>query len=134
MEYDQEIHRKFAARKLFHYLSENVTQMEHVSFTNTQPDKPPIHLQADRAEVRNKGENIFLRDNVTAVRGTDHEKGKITLTTHFLHLVPHQNLVTTDQPVTISRMSTTIQAIGLELNNETGIIRLIDQVRAVNHK
>lgn len=134
MEYDQEIHRKFTARKLFHYLSENVTQMEQVSFINTQPAKPPIYLQADRAEVRNKGENIFLKENVTAIRGTDQEKGKITLMTHFLHLIPQQNLVTTDQPVTISRMNTTIRAIGLELNNETGIIQLIDQVRAVNHK
>lgn len=134
MEYDQEIHRKFTARKLFHYLNENVTQMEQVSFVSTQPEKPPIHLQADRAEVRNKGENIFLKDNVTAIRGTDEEKGKITLVTDFLHLIPHQSLVTTDRPVTISRMNTTIHGIGLELNNETGIIKLLQRVKAINHK
>ncbi|HLP81009.1 MAG TPA: LPS export ABC transporter periplasmic protein LptC [Nitrosomonas sp.] len=134
MEYDREILRKFTAHKLFHYLSENVTQMEQVSFISTQPEKPPIHLQADRAEVTNKGENILLRDNVMAIRGTDQDKGKITLITDFLHLIPHQNLVTTNQPVTISRMNTTINGIGLELNNETGIIQLLQQVKAVNRK
>ena len=134
MEYDQEIHRKFTAHQLFHYLNDNVTQMEQVSFISTQPEKPPIYLQANRAEVRNKGENIFLRENVTAIRGTDNEKGKITLTTDFLHLIPHQSLVKTDQPVVISRMNTTIHGIGLELNNETGIIQLLQQVKAVNRK
>ena len=120
MEYDQEIHRKFTAHQLFHYLNDNVTQMEQVSFISTQPEKPPIYLQANRAEVRNKGENIFLRENVTAIRGTD--------------LIPHQSLVKTDQPVVISRMNTTIHGIGLELNNETGIIQLLQQVKAVNRK
>ncbi len=134
VEYEQAIHRKFTAHKLFHYLDENVTQMEHVSFVSTQPEKPLIRLQADRAEVRNKGENIYLIRNVTAIRGLDDERGKITLMTNFLHLIPEQSLVKTDQLVTISRMNTTIKAIGLELDNETGIIQLLTQVKAVNSK
>lgn len=134
VEYGREIQRKFTADKLFHYINENVTQMEHISFVNTEPEKPLIRLQADRAEVRNKGENIFLTNNVTAIRGADDEKGKITLTTDFLHLIPGESLVKTDQSVTISRLHTTIYAIGMELNNQSGIMQLLTQVKAVNTK
>ena len=134
IEHERAIQRKFAAKKLFHYLNENTTQMEQVNFVNTEPEKPLIRLQADRAEMKNKGENIFLMENVTAIRGTDDDKGKITLMTNFLHLIPDESLVKTDQSVTISRLNTTINAIGMELNNHTGMIQLLAQVRAVNNK
>ncbi|WP_256207857.1 LPS export ABC transporter periplasmic protein LptC [Nitrosomonas sp. Nm166] len=134
MDHERAIQRKFAARKLLHYLNEDVTQMEQISFVNTDPEQPLIRLRADYAEVRGKGENIFLRENVTALRGADDEKGKITLTTNFLHLIPDENLVKTDQSVTISRFNTAISAIGLEFNNHTGMIQLLTQVRAVNRK
>ncbi len=134
MDHEQTIQRKFSANKLLHYLNEDVTQMEQVSFINTDPEKPLIRLQADRAEVKGKDKDIYLTGNVTAVRGTDDEKGKVTLMTDFLHLVPDENLVKTDQAVTISRLNTKINAIGLELNNQTGMIQLLTKVRAVNNK
>ncbi|MEK7844323.1 MAG: LPS export ABC transporter periplasmic protein LptC, partial [Pseudomonadota bacterium] len=59
---------------------------------------------------------------------------KITLVTNFLHLIPDDDLVKTDQSVTISRFNTTINAIGLELNNHDGMIQLLSKVRAVNNK
>ena len=98
------------------------------------PEKPLIRLQADRAEVKNKGKNIYLMENVTALRGADDERGKITLMTSFLHLMPDESLVKTGQSVTISKLNTTINAIGLELNNRTGVIQLLTQVRAINNK
>ena len=134
MDHERTIQRKFAAKKLFHYLNEDVTHMEQISFISAEPEKPLIRLQADRAEVKGKGKNIYLMGNVTALRGADDEKGKITLMTNFLHLTPDENLVKTDQPVTISKLNTTINAIGLELNNHTGMIQLLTQVRAINSK
>lgn len=134
IDHERAIQRKFAAKKLFHYLHEDVTQMEQISFVNTDPEQPLIRLRADHAEVESKGKNIYLRENVTALRGTDDEKGKITLMTNFLHLIPDESLVKTDQSITISRFNTTINAIGLEFNNHTGIIQLLKQVKAVNRK
>jgi lipopolysaccharide export system protein LptC len=134
IEHEKAIQRKFTAEKLFHYLDENTTHMEQVNFVSTGPEKPMIRLQADRAEIKNKGENIFLMENVIAIRGTDDDKSKITLMTSYLHLIPNENLVKTDQSVTISRLNTTINAIGMELNNHTGVIQLLAQIRAVDSK
>jgi lipopolysaccharide export system protein LptC len=132
MDHERAIQRKFTAKKLFHYLNEDVTQMEQVSFINAKPGKPLIRMRADRAEVKNEGKNIYLTGNVTVLRGSDDEKGKITLMTNFLHLIPDEDLVKTDQSVTISRSNTTINAIGLELNNHNGKIQLLSKVKAVD--
>lgn len=132
MDHERTIQRKFSAKKLYHYLSEDVTQMRQINFINAEPEKSLIRLQADRAEIKGNGNNIYLMGNVTALRGADDEKGKVTLLTDFLHLIPEENLVKTDRPVTISRLNTTINAVGLELDNHVGMIQLLTQVRAVN--
>jgi len=40
MDHERAIQRKFTAKKLFHYLNEDVTQMEQISFINAKPGKP----------------------------------------------------------------------------------------------
>lgn len=134
VDHEHGIQRQFTAKRLFHYLDDEVTQLEQVSFTNLDSEKPPMRLSADLAVVRNKGKDIDLMENIVAVRGTDEDKAKITLTTDFLHLDPDENLVTTDRTVTISRLDTTIQALGLEFNNRIGEIRLLSNVKAINKK
>ena len=134
MDHEREIQRKFTAKKLFHYLNEEVTQLEQIGFMNSQPGIPLMRLHADRAEVKNKGKDIFLTGHVTAIRGMDDEKGKITLMTNYLHLIPDESLVKTDRAVTISRFNTTINATGLEFNNRAGMIQLLSRVKAVNKK
>lgn len=134
MEYATATQRKFTAEKLLHFVADEITQMEHVNFINTEPAKPLMRIKAERAEIRNKGKDVFLSDNVTAIRGADDESGKITLVTHFLHIIPDEGLVKTDQAVKITKLNTTINAIGMELNNQTGVIELLSRVKAVDNK
>ncbi len=134
IEYEHAVQRKFAAQKLFHYLDDKVTELEHVNFTNIEPEKPLIRLFADRAVIISKGKDIYLTGDVTAIRGTDDDKSKITLATNFLHLIPDESLIKSDQDVTISRFKTTVNANGLEFNNRTGMIQLLSNVKAVNTK
>ncbi len=134
MDHEHEIQRKFTAKKLFHYLDEEVTQLEQIGFMNSGPGSPLMRLYADRAEVRSKGKDIFLTGHVTAIRGMDDEKDKITVRTDYLHLIPDESLVKTDRVVTISRFNTTIDATGLEFDNRAGMIQLLSRVKAVNKK
>ncbi len=134
IDHTQDIQRQFSARMLLHYLNEEVTQLNHISFVNLDPEKPLMHISADRALVKEKGKRIDLIENVTAVRGTSDDKGKITLVTDFLHLNPNENLITTDHAVTITRFKTKIEAKGLEFNNRIGEMKLLSAVKAVNNK
>ena len=53
------------------------------------------------------------------------------VTTQYLHLLPDDNIAKTDQAVTIADAAMTINAIGMELNNETRILKLNAGVRGV---
>lgn len=50
--------------------------------------------------------------------------------TDFLHLIPDTDIAKTDQPVTVTRMNSVINAIGLFMNNQTGEILLQSRVTA----
>jgi lipopolysaccharide export system protein LptC len=134
VEHEKNIRRVFYANKTFHYINQDLTQLESIQFINSEVGKPPFRVFADHAELRNHGEDIFLNGNVTVIRGLDGDKAKITLKTDKLHLLPSENKVKTDKSVMISRLNTTIHAVGLELNNQTGIVELLSRVRAVDQK
>ncbi len=132
MDHQRVVHRTFLAEKMLHYLNEDATYLEQVRFINTQPDSPVIRLRADQAKLYNSGENIYLTGNVAVLRGVENED-MLTMMTNSLHLIPGENLVKTDQSVTISRLNTTVKAIGMEFDNDTGMVQLLSRVRAVDH-
>jgi len=51
------------------------------------------------------------------------------MSTAFLHVIPDQNLARTDRAVTITDAATVVTAVGLELNNETRVLKLLSNVR-----
>lgn len=108
--------------------------MQHIDFKNLAENKPTFKIQADTAEIKDKGKNIYLKENITAVRGVDNEKNQITLTTDFLHLIPDESMVLTDRFVTITKPGSEVSAVGMELNNQTGILQLLSSVKVINFK
>jgi lipopolysaccharide export system protein LptC len=122
--------RFFSANKLTHYPMEDKTQLEHVFFTSVEPDKPLLRVISDHAELIKDGDDIFLTDNVSIIRGNNTDKDKVTMLTDFLHLVPDANIAKTDQPITVMRMKSTLNATGMFMNNQTGEILMQSRVKA----
>ena len=132
IEHNKNTHNTFHAKKMFHYLNQDLTELELIRFIHNKPEKQPFLVFADSAAIHSNGENIFLTGDVTAMKGSDEDDKKIILKTDMLHLIPDQDIAKTDRQVRISKFNTTINAIGLELNNQTGQIELLSRVRAVN--
>jgi len=51
-----------------------------------------------------------------------------------LHIVPNDNIAKTDKPVTITEANTIINAVGMEYDDDTQIIRLLSKVKFVHDK
>lgn len=123
--------RNFSAKKILHYLDGDVTHMENPYFINIESQKPVMRVKADKARISGEGENVYLTGNVIVLRGEDSDK--ITMMTSYLHLIPDEDVAKTDKMVVFSRKNTTINAIGLELDNHTGIVQLLSRVRASDY-
>lgn len=131
MDHESEIQHVFSAKKMLHYLDEEITYLEQPYFVSNEPEKPVMQVKAEKAELLKNGENIHLTENVTVSRGMDGDEDKITMVTSYLHLMPDDNIARTNKSVAIAMKNATMNAVGLELNNHTGVLQLLSKVRAV---
>jgi lipopolysaccharide export system protein LptC len=130
VDYTLAAHRLFTAHTLTHYPQGDITHLEQVNFTSIEPDQPMIRVSADHAELTEGGKDIYLGGNVSVIRGEDADQDKVTMLTTFLHLIPDGSTAKTDQFVVVTRMNSTINAVGMVLNNQTGEIQLLSRVSA----
>lgn len=131
MNHESAIQHVFSAEKMLHYLDDEITYLQRPYFISNEPEKPVMRLTAEKAELQESGENIYLTENVTVLRGHDKDEDKITMVTSFLHLMPDDNIARTNKAVSIMMKNATMNAVGLELNNNTGVLQLMSKVRAV---
>jgi lipopolysaccharide export system protein LptC len=131
MNYESEIQHVFSAKKMLHFLDEETTYLEQPYFVSNEPEKPVMQVTAERAELSENGENIHLNENVIVSRGMDGDEDKITMATSYLLLMPDDNIARTNKSVAIEMKNATMNAVGLELNNHTGVLQLLSEVEAV---
>lgn len=123
-----QVHYIMSAQKMLHYPDDDSTYLQEPRLTSLYPDRPPVHVSAKRGEVSSKGEQVFLHDDVVVVRDAGPTQGKMVLTTSYLHVLPDSDKADTDRPVNIVDNYNVVDAVGMKLNNKTGVIQLLAQV------
>lgn len=123
-------HYLMAAQKMLHYPDDDSTQLIEPRLTSLYANRPPLHVSARRGEISSKGDQVFLYDDVKVVREASAKQSEMTFTSSYLHVIPDSDLADTDRPVTIVDDSNVVHGIGMKLNNKTGIIQLLAQVRS----
>jgi lipopolysaccharide export system protein LptC len=79
--------------------------------------------------VSSNGENVYFTDDVKVTRAGNAEQSELTMRTTYLHVIPDDHIARTDRPVTITDAATVVHAVGLELNSETRVLKLLSRVR-----
>lgn len=119
-----------SAQKMWHYPDDDSTHLDAPQLVNMLPDAPPMRTSALRGEVSSKGDEVFLYDDVTIVRPAYGKQSTMTFTTNYLHATPDKNTADTDHLVTMTNASTIMQAVGMQLNNETRTVKLLSRVKS----
>lgn len=119
-----------SAKKLRHFSDDDSTEVDTPRLTTLSAERPPIHTYAQRGLVSSKGDEVFLHDDVRVIREAGADQEELTLLTEYLHVLPNQDLASTDRPVTIVGAHDTTRAIGLEMDNNARTLRLLAQVRS----
>ena len=119
-----------AAKKMLHYPDDDSTTLENPHIDMFSADNPTIHVIARIGTVSSNGDEIFLHDKVEVLREANTRQDELTLHTEYLHIIPDKNLTDTDRAVTLTNAHSTIHAIGLEMNSQTRILKLLAQVKS----
>jgi len=122
------------AKKMLHYPDDDSTVLTMPHWVSYEADAPPLTVTSRDGLVSSNGENIYFRDNVRVVRAAHGEHSELVLETSILHVIPNKNIAQTDQPVRITDANTVVNAIGLELNSETHVLKLLSQVKGTYHE
>ena len=119
------------AAKMVHYPDDNTTLLTAPRLVSLGDAKAPITITAKQAVVSNKGEHVYFQDDVRVTRSAFGDSSELVMRTAFLHVMPDDRLARTDRIVTITDAATTVTAVGLELNSETRVIKLLSNVRGI---
>ena len=123
-----------AAVKMVHYPDDDTTHLEKPHFTRLEKARPPLHIQSDKGLLSSEGEHAYFTGNVLVTREATRDKSALTLTTSYLHVIPDKDLALTDKPVNIRNAHTNVNAVGLELDNKTRVMKLLSRVKGEYEK
>lgn len=112
-----------------HFPDDDSTTFESPHVTFTEPEKPPLNVTANNAAVSGDRENVTFTGNVKAVRdaGSDGD-GPIVFTSEYLRVIPKQDKILSDKPVTITDPRGIINATGMDFDNKTKVVRFQSRV------
>lgn len=118
-----------SAAKMTHYPDDDTTLLARPRFVSYGSAKAPVTITATEAVVSANGEHVYFQDDVRMARAAHGENSELVVRTPFLHVIPDYGIAKTDRTVTITNAMTTVTAVGLELNSETRVIKLLSNVR-----
>jgi lipopolysaccharide export system protein LptC len=130
---DGRVRQALVASRAQHYPDDDTTALDAPAITFTDPGKPRLEVTAAHATVTGDREHVYFEGHVKAVRdatASANEKpdGPVTVTSEFLHVIPSQERIVTDRPVTITEPQGTINAVGLELDNKAKTVNFNSHV------
>lgn len=121
-----------SAAKMTHYPDDDTTVLTTPKFVSQRTAEPPVTITASQAVVSANGEDVYFQDDVRVTRAPGQgTTGELVVRTDFLHVIPDLHIARTDRAVTITDAATTVTAVGLELNSETRVIKLLSRVRGI---
>lgn len=118
-----------SAAKMTHYPDDDTTLLARPRFVSYGSAKAPVTITATEAVVSANGEHVYFQDDVRMARAAHGENSELVVRTTFLHVIPDNSIAKTDRTVTITNAMATVTAVGLELNSETRVIKLLSNVR-----
>jgi lipopolysaccharide export system protein LptC len=118
-----------AAAKMVHYPDDDTTLLTSPRFVSYGTPKAPVTVTASEGVVSAKGDHVYFQDDVRVTRAAYENASELVMRTTFLHVIPDLHIARTDRSVIVSDDANTVTAVGLEMNSETRVIKLLSNVR-----
>lgn len=117
------------AKRMAHYPDDDTTHLEAPRLVSFRGKAEAMTVTAKKALLSGDGENAYLTDDVRLVRAARDKNSELIVETTWLHVMPEAHIAQTDREVKIYDANMLITAVGLELNSETRILKLLSNVR-----
>ncbi|RJG07281.1 LPS export ABC transporter periplasmic protein LptC [Noviherbaspirillum cavernae] len=96
-------------------------------------ERPPTTLRSDRAEVNSDGSEMHMYDNVHMDRPATPRSERLQVKSEYMLILPDDDVAKTEKPVQITLGESTLNGIGMYVNNATRELRLSSRVQGSYH-
>jgi lipopolysaccharide export system protein LptC len=120
---------QLSAARMVHYPDDDTTFLTLPRLVSFRSVQAPVTITAGEALVSSNGENVYFKEDVKVTRAAYGDHSEMVMRTTYLHVIPDDSIAKTDRPVTITDATTVVNAVGLELNSETRVLKLLSRVR-----
>jgi lipopolysaccharide export system protein LptC len=117
------------AAKMVHYPDDDATLLTSPRFVSYGSPKAPLTVAASEGVMTSRGDHVYFQDDVRVTRAAHEGASELVMRTSFLDVIPDLHIARTDRAVTVTDDATTVTAVGLEVNGETRVIKLLSNVR-----
>ena len=113
-------------------------EIRHPKINSFDENRPPLHLQADLAVVTQKSttttpqrehDEVHLYNHVSMERPESLSSQFVRVESDYLLLLPDDDIVKTDKPISILTGKAESTAVGMLANNSTQHLALLSKVR-----
>jgi len=115
--------------RMSHYPDDDSTELAMPRFVHFDPKTAPVHVRARQAFVSSNGEAVDFVGDVHVVRDPYAGKPAMSLETEFLHLLPDQDLATTDKPLTMIQGENRVTGVGMKYDNRARVLEILSRVK-----
>jgi len=128
------VRQALEARRAEHFTDDDTTALDMPVITFTDPDKPKLDVTADHAVVTGDRANAYFTGHVKAVRAAEptgdgsEPEGPTTFMSEYLHVIPKEDRLETDKPVTITDSRGIINATGMTVDNRSKTLKFRSRV------
>jgi lipopolysaccharide export system protein LptC len=121
---------RLRADTLYHFPLEDASELARPSMELYREDAPPWRIDAEEGRIYGQGELVLLLGEVHIRRAASPQTGPaVEVLTRELRVRPAERYAETDQPVTLLRNGTRIDAVGMRANLLEGRLELLAAVR-----
>ena len=118
-----QIKNTLRSNRLTHFPDEDVTVLENLHLINYDAASP-MTITAKKGLLSSNAGDIYFQESVRLVRAPYANKSELVIDTHYLHVMPDDHEVSTNQPVVITDDNMRIQASSMQMNTEMQSLRL----------
>lgn len=119
-----------------HFPDDETTVFTKPDLVLKDPQQPTFAVTADSAKIAGDRNSVWFTGNVRAKRDADPGAAKgtsgasaMTLTTDYLHVLPHERRAETDKAVTIEEARGIIHAVGMKLDAEHKTVNFLSRLQ-----
>jgi lipopolysaccharide export system protein LptC len=123
------LHYQLAAVEMQHFPDDESTYLSRPRFTQYGVGQPYTQIEGQKGVVSKDGKEVELYELVKVNRPAFAGRGAMGVFTEYLKITPDKDLVTTDQPVTITQApKTVIHGTGMIYNKKLNTLTLLKKV------